>query len=51
MRAPTSAAPIKNFVDNDTDDRTLTGAQDGTYRYLAVGPQSSAGPAPFDQRA
>jgi arylsulfatase A-like enzyme len=26
-------------IAHDTDDFTLTGAQDGTYRYLAVGPQ------------
>jgi hypothetical protein len=25
-------------IAHDTDDFTLTGAQDGTYRYLAVGP-------------
>jgi len=28
-------------IASDTDDFTLTGAQDGTYRYLAVGPQQA----------
>jgi arylsulfatase A-like enzyme len=37
-------------IAHDTDDFTLTGAQDGTYRYLAIGPQRAGQPHPRGER-